>query len=460
MKARGLLGRRWARFGIAVGLVGVTTLICELTQADRTIAGLALLVAVLLAALLGILAGSLAALASFAGLNWFFTPPLHSFAIAKTDDLIAGVMFLIAAGLIGWVVNRLADLRAYAEQRALEARIRLDLTSRLTAGDDPERVAASAAAAIVALFGLTTTTVRLGDASAGARGPGDALGVTETVQLGDVTVEGRADAALDSADRAVLEALVAALAGAQDQRRLGDETREARVAIQVSQSRAGLLSAVSHNLRTPLASIKAAASTLRSSQVELDPADRRDLLDIVVEETERLERVVSKTLDLSRIRAGGLELERSTVDLGDVASASVRRLRPLARAHRVRLDIDPDLPPVTVDVALLEEVFLNLLENALRFAPPGSEILVSVTRTGREVEVRVIDHGPGVAPEHRTRIFEEFTTIESRPDARGTGLGLAIVRALVAAHDGRVWVEDTPGGGATFVFVLHRAGTP
>ena len=259
----------------------------------------------------------------------------------------------------------------------------------------------------------------------------------------------------ESNDRSVLEALVSALAAARDRARLERESREARVAIQVGQSRAGLLSAVSHNLRTPLASIRAAASTLRSPDAHLEAADRRDLLDTVVDETERLERMVAKTLDLSRIRAGGLDPELRIVDLGDLAAAAVRRLRPLARAHVIRLAIDHDLPAVSVDVGMIEEVFLDLLENALRFAPPGSEILVSTAPAeGGEVEVRVADHGPGVPEADRLRVFEEFVRANPRPDSPGTGLGLAIVRALVAAHGGRAWVEDTPDGGATFVFRL------
>jgi len=149
-------------------------------------------------------------------------------------------------------------------------------------------------------------------------------------------------------------------------------------------------------------------------------------------------------------------VRRQPVDLRDLAQAAIRRLRPLARAHRVRLDVPPDLADVEVDVEMMEQVFGNLLENALRFAPPGSEILVSCCAGPHrgDVEVRVADHGPGVPPEERERIFEEFARVDARPDASGTGLGLAIVHALVTAHGGVVWCEETPGGGATFGFVI------
>ncbi|HEY5076322.1 MAG TPA: ATP-binding protein, partial [Acidimicrobiia bacterium] len=143
--------------------------------------------------------------------------------------------------------------------------------------------------------------------------------------------------------------------------------------------------------------------------------------------------------------------------VADLVQHAVRRLRPIARAHRVRLDVDEDLPPVSLDVTMAEQILLNLLENALRFAPPGSEIVVGARACGDdEIELRVADHGPGVAPEARGRIFEEFQSAETRPDRSGTGLGLAIVRALVVAHGGSVRYEDTPGGGATFVCTFPR----
>ena len=176
------------------------------------------------------------------------------------------------------------------------------------------------------------------------------------------------------------------------------------------------------------------------------------MLELICDETERLERLVRNTLELSRIRAGALDVEPEHVDIADLVQHAVRRLRPIARAHRVRLDVAPEIPPVALDVTMAEQILLNLLENALRFAPPGSEILVSVRPVDDDfVELRVADHGPGVPLEARDRIFEEFQSADDRPDHAGTGLGLAIVRALVVAHGGSVRYEDTPGGGATFV---------
>jgi two-component system sensor histidine kinase KdpD len=202
-----------------------------------------------------------------------------------------------------------------------------------------------------------------------------------------------------------------------DRQRLESEARDARVAAEMSQTRAGFLSAVSHNLKTPLASIRAAASTLRSPDAHLDPTDEREMLDTVIDETERLERLVAKTLDLSRIRAGGMEPEPRVSEIDDLVSAAVRRLRPLVRDRTIAVAIDADLSPVCVDVGMIEEVFLDLLENALRFAPSGSEICVSAQQVDGCIEVRVADHGPGVPAAQRGRIFDEFARVDARPDA-------------------------------------------
>jgi two-component system sensor histidine kinase KdpD len=455
---------------VAVGLVAAATACGRLLDIDLTAAALLLLVAALLATLLGRVGAVVGTVFGFLALNYFFTVPRGSFDVQKGDDLVALAAFAVASGVLSWTVSRLNRLRHTAEQRERETQIRLDLTTRLMAGEDPETVVAGAAEALVALFALTQCILRGPHGSTTAVGPGTPGRVT-TVTIGLLSVEAtaRRERPLSTSDRALLEALVAGLAAAIDRLRLEAEAREARIAAQVGRTRSGFLSAVTHNLRTPLASIKAASSTLRAPDLDLDPRDRAELLDTIYDETDRLERLVTNILELSRIRAGALELHRQNVDVRDLAQAAVRRLRPLAKAHRVRLDVAPDVADISVDIEMMEQVFGNLLENALKFAPPGSEILVSARRpvpaaTGMpdagRIVVRVADHGIGVAPQDRERIFEEFTRVDGRPDATGTGLGLAIVHALVTAHGGHVWCEETPGGGATLAFdVAPRDGS-
>jgi two-component system sensor histidine kinase KdpD len=445
------------RVALAVIAVGAVAGIARAAQADLTTAALLLLVTVLAVGTLGFPAGLAAAIVGFLSLNWFFTEPTGSFKIHRTDDVVALIVFAASAALVGWTVQRLSSLRRTALQREAEAKVRLDLTNRLLTGADVDDSLRSAADALTDLFGFESCSLTVG-----AMLPADEVARANVrVDGPGVTLLARSREDLTAADRELLEALVAGLAAGVDRLRLQEEVREARLAAEVGRQRAGFLSAVSHNLRTPLTAVKAAAGTLLSSWSRIEPEERRELLETISDEAERLERLVRNTLELSRIRAGALEVEPEPVDIADLVQHAVRRLRPIARAHRVRLDVDDDLPPVSLDVTMAEQILLNLLENALRFAPPGSEIVVGAHALHMpngvdEVELVVSDHGPGVPEEARDRIFEEFQSADTRPDRSGTGLGLAIVRALVVAHGGSVRYEDTPGGGATFVCTFPR----
>jgi two-component system sensor histidine kinase KdpD len=226
---------------------------------------------------------------------------------------------------------------------------------------------------------------------------------------------------------------------------------DARLDAAVNESRAGFLAAMTHNLRTPLASIKASVETLEDPTATLDDRTRAQLLATAHEETERLERLVTKVLELSRIHAGAIQPRREPTDIGEITRGAVRRLRSLAARDRVHLEVADDAVVVIVDPDMIELVLVVLIENALRVAPPGTEVSIAVVRAGEACEIRVLDHGPGVPPEYREKIFEEFVRVEGAPDSTGSGLGLAIARALVTAHEGTICVTDTPGGGATFV---------
>jgi two-component system, OmpR family, sensor histidine kinase KdpD len=438
-------------------LIGVATGLGLVLNAGTAPASLLLLLAVVLSSLLGRVSGIVASVAGFLCLNFFFTAPERTFAVHKADDLFALAVFVGVALVVGTVVASATELRRAAERREQEVRMRLDVTERLRAGEDPEAVAEGAAAALLQLFELASCRLLAGAHEVEATGegpPGEAMHLEAGSSTLDAVASKRRP--LSNADKAVLAALVASLGAALEGTRLEAEARNARIAAAVGRTRSGFLSAVSHNLRTPLASIKAAVSTLLAPDARLDRDDERELLDTIYEETDRLERLVTKVLNLSRIRAGGLELDPQPADLAGLAQAAIRRLRPIARAHRVRLDVPHDLPEVLLDVTMMEQVFLNLLENSIRFSPPGSEIRVEARVRDGAVEVRVADHGPGIPEGERERVFEEFVRVDSRHESTGTGLGLAIVRAVVVAHDGRVWAEETPGGGATIAFSLPR----
>jgi two-component system sensor histidine kinase KdpD len=440
----------------AAATVALVTGVCRAGDVDLTVASLALLVTVVVAGLLGALPVMVAACLGFLALNWFFTPPTGSLRIAHVDDVVALAVFVLAAAVVGFLVHRLDALHRSARRRELEARLRLDLAGRVTSGD-LDTVLVQAAEALAELFALGGCRIRT-DSRTVETGRVDPAVAVRTAAPGLVVEATPHDGPMHDTDRELLEAMTVGLAASVDRARLVTEIDETRVTAAMSQQRAGFISAVSHNLRTPLTAIKAAASALLASWSRLEPTERRELVESIYEESERLERLVQNTLELSRIRAGGLEARPEEVDVGDIVRIAVRRLRPIARSHLVRLVVSDDLGPVVLDVVMAQEIMLNLLENALRYAPPGSEIVVSALPAGtKRWELRVADHGPGVPPALRHRIFDEFTSAETNTQRRGTGLGLAIVRALVVAQGGSVDYEESEGGGATFVCTFPRA---
>jgi two-component system sensor histidine kinase KdpD len=438
------------RVVVAAALVAVVTVVGRLADVDLTVASLVFLVTVVITGLLGAVPAVVAATLGFFSLNWFFTPPHGSLAIEHGDDVVALVVFVLVAGVIAWLVRRLDGLRLAALRREDEVLLRLDLTNQLLRGNVDD-VLTTAAGAICELFALAGCELVANERVARAGTVESAAGVLHFEAPG-LTLRAAPRHRLSGEDQKLLAALVAGLATSVERVQLETDVREARLAAAVSRQRSGFLSAVSHNLRTPLTAVKAAASALMSSWSRMDAEERRDLLETIYDESERLERLVQNTLQLSRIRAGGLEAHPEEVDIADLVRLAVRRLRPLARAHRVRMAVSDSLVTVKLDVTMAEMILLNLLENELRFAPPGTEILVSAEPVGDDSwELRVADHGPGVPVESRDAIFDEFTSVGSHPGRSGTGLGLAIVRALVTAQHGVVRYEETPGGGATFV---------
>ncbi|NPA91212.1 MAG: GAF domain-containing protein [Chloroflexi bacterium] len=231
---------------------------------------------------------------------------------------------------------------------------------------------------------------------------------------------------------------------------LRDVTRER----ELDRAKSALLSAVSHELRTPLAGIKGYVSSLLAEDVEWDEATRREFLLIISQEADRLQRLVSNLLDMSRLEAGTLTIRQDVYHLGDIVARVLRTLNP--QEHPIQVDIPEDLPPVYVDAARVEVVLRNLLENALKYTPPGRPVRVRAFAEGDHVVVRVEDRGPGIPPEHRERIFDRFYRVPG-VRAGGAGLGLAICKGFVEAHGGRIWVEENPGGGAVFAFTLPIA---
>jgi two-component system sensor histidine kinase KdpD len=239
-------------------------------------------------------------------------------------------------------------------------------------------------------------------------------------------------------------------AAAAERSQLAEQASRAELLARVDEQRSALLRSVSHDLRTPLASIRAVASDLRDGAV-YDDATRAELLATVCDESERLDRIVNNLLSLSRIEAGALTPDRQAVQLDELVAERIRRLRPLFRRVRLEVDVPGDLPLVDADYTQLDLVVTNLLENAARHAPEGSTVRILGRQRDGTVELRVADEGIGVPDWARSSIFEPFCRGER---GGSSGVGLAICQALVEAHGGRIWVERTVGGGATFAFTV------
>ncbi len=235
-----------------------------------------------------------------------------------------------------------------------------------------------------------------------------------------------------------------------ERQRLEREATRVTILEQVDEQRAALLRSVSHDLRTPLATIRAVTSDLRAGAA-YDDATRNDLLDLVGDEAERLDRIVANLLSMSRIEAGALQPERQAVALDELVTERVRRLAPLFRQVRVQVQMPADLPLVDADYSQLDQVVTNLLENAARHSPQQSTVWVGARRHETMVEVWVADEGIGVAGFDRSRIFEPF---RRGPGSASSGVGLAICKAIVEAHGGAIDVEANVGGGARFFFTV------
>lgn len=223
-----------------------------------------------------------------------------------------------------------------------------------------------------------------------------------------------------------------------------------------NQARTALLSAVSHDLRTPLAAIKAAIGSLRSTEVVWSTEDREELEQAIDDSADRLDALIGNLLDMSRLQTGNLVAHPCPVDLGEAIPAT---LATVSDASRTQWTIDPDARQAVADAGLLDRVLANIVENALRYQPSEAPVAVTASRVANRVEIRIIDNGPGVAADHLERIFQPFQQQGDVNSADGVGLGLAVARGLAEAMGGEVAAENTPGGGLTLVIELPAADT-
>ena len=428
-----------------------------------TAALLYVLAVVVSAAAGGLVSGLVASVCSFLALNFFFTPPLHTFAVEETADLVALAVFLAVSATVGTMLSRVLEQRARAERREREARLLHHLGTRLRSGVPTEEVLRTLARSVMELFDLARCeiTSELANGPIIAERPdGRVAGGREEVipiavqdrELGRiVAVPNGTHPALTTEERGVIQTLATQIALAIDGMRLGSEAEEARLEAETNRLRAALFSSVTHDLRTPLASITASVSSLLEDGSPLRGADRRELLETIDEEAGRLNRVIGNLMDLSRMRAGAVTPSKAPTAVDELIEGVIARSGSLLKDHQVRLMLRENLPEIPLDLVQIDQAMTNVIENAARFTPAGRQITVAAARWRDGVQIRVADQGPGIPREERERVFEPFVRGDG---SAGTGLGLAIARAIVEAHGGTIRVTDEPGGGAAFIIEL------
>jgi two-component system, OmpR family, sensor histidine kinase KdpD len=462
--------RMWLGYAAAIlGPALVTGIAASLPPPrGTTIPALLYLLAVVATAVIGQLWQALLASAlSFVCLDFFFTDPLHTFVISKAEDLVALAVFLAVSATVTGAITVALEQRARAESREHQVRALYNVTAGLLSGGGLDETLGDLASSLRGMYGLKGCRVMVFDQEGAEHQralSGSMEGETTTVPLvadgrpvGRIEMAGISPGAIAGAEEEVLDTFAGQLALALERARLGEEAAGARLDAESSRIRAALFASVTHDLRTPLASITASASSLLEEGVPFTDDQRRELLRTILEESERLNRLVANLLDLSRLRAGALVPSMDLVPLDDVISSVVERLRPRLAGRSLRERIREGLPPVPMDVVQIDQVLTNLIENALRFSPEGSEIGISAVRWQDMVEVKVSDRGPGISEDERARVFQEFYRKDVGEKRSGTGLGLAIAQAIVSAHGGSMWIEQTPGGGTTVGFRLPLA---
>jgi len=433
-----------------------------------TVLLLYLVLVVVAAAIGGVAPAMAAALAGFLVVNRLFTPPIHTWTIADVENLVALVVFVVVAGVVSTFVSSAARRAAEAARASAEAETLAGLAGTVAEADPlpvlVDHLRRSFGLGGVALLRQVDDRWEA-EAAAGTSIPETPARADQVRPLGEGLVLAVRGGDLAAEDRRILDAFVAQLASAVERRRMAAQAARATALAEANELRSALLQAVSHDLRTPLAGIKASASSLRQSDIDWSEADRDQFLYTIEDETDRLTTLVGNLLDMSRIHAGVVAPATRAVGLEEVVPAALAGLGE--RGHKVEADVPESLPPVQADPALLERVVANIVDNALAHTPDATPVRVEAGQVGSKVLIRVVDRGPRIPVVERDRIFQPFQRLGDSPSqgaargdrsrVAGVGLGLAVARGFTRAMGGDVIVEDTPGGGTTMVVELEAA---
>ena len=455
------IGRR-RRVGAALlGVVSIPAFTAiGLRAGDRvslsTVLLLALALVVAIAALGGTAVGVVAAVAAFLVTNWYFVEPVRTFTVAEPQNLVSLMVFVAVSATVSVLVDRSARRSSEALRARAEAEALARTTATLVGEADP---LAGVLAQVRAVFDFTAASVLsrhdggwLVEAAAGQPVPTEpGAGVAFALHPDESTMLVVVGERMAGDDRRVLRIFADQLAVALSARRMQREAVEAETLVERDALRTAMLQAVSHDLRTPLASIKTSVTTLLQPGVEWSAPDRTELLSTIDGETDRLNRLVGNLLDMSRLQAGVLAIQAADVALEDVVGSALASLsHPPAQLH---VDVHESVPLVHVDAMLLERAVANVVSNAAQWSP-GEQVDISAGVVGQRVHLRVVDHGPGIPEVMRARVLQPFQRLGDRPNGTGVGLGLAVANGFVVAMAGELRLDDTPGGGLTVTIDL------
>jgi two-component system sensor histidine kinase KdpD len=490
---------RWPAYGFSVAAVVLCTLVAALLAARLALANIIMLylVAVLVVALrAGRGPAALSSILSVAAFDFFFVPPRYTFAVGDTQYVLTFAVMLAVALVISGLAARVRD-QAEASRARERRTAALYAVSRACAGASETyevvRVAGRHLAEVfesqVAIL-LPHRDGRLTPAFADGMSfirdaneqsvaqwvfdhgekaglgtatlPGsDAIYLPLLVARGAVGVIGvkpRGGVALDSERLHLLEAFANQIALAVERTNLAAEAQAAELQVEAERMRSALLSSVSHDLRTPLAAIAGASSTLVRGGEALPDQARRELLDSINEEAGRLNRFIANLLDMTRLEAGAITVRKEWQPVEEVIGAAIGQIEGRLAGREVRTQIPDPLPLVPLDTTLIGQALANLLENALKYTPPGSPIDISARLDGQSIVIEVADRGPGLSEGAETRVFDKFYRLPSETGQPGTGLGLAICKAVAASHGGDVTAANREGGGSVFSLRLPLGG--
>ncbi|HEY7465430.1 MAG TPA: ATP-binding protein [Dehalococcoidia bacterium] len=472
-----------------------------------------LLLTLIVAAVWGRNAGIFAAIVTNLALNFFFIEPHYQLTVQEPRNVVALVVFLIVSVLGSSLLSAAQTAAGQARRRQAETEVALTLSREMSGQTDPAGALqqlcletmrafdAPGAAVLTSSGGRWSVLAHAGSESA-ARTPGpdersaaDRASASGELQSLGRTGLGRTRARIVfpggrktaySSERSValvplkvgdrvlgvlrldgpigdtpfrdqpeqlLSAIASEAALAVERAELAQAAAHAEALREADELKSALLNAVSHDLRTPLASIIASAGSLQQTDVQWTDEERLSFAEAIEHEALRLDRLVGNLLDLSRIESGSLKPDKGWYDLAALVGEVLGRLKPITARHVISVELAEDLPPIPLDYIEIDEVLTNLVENATKYTPPGSEIAIAARRLDEEVQVEVADRGPGIPAAALRRIFDPFYRVEGAT-ARGTGLGLAVAKGLIEAHGGRIWVENRPDGGAKFAFTL------